>query len=498
MERGKRLPNKEDRLKKQDFSTSNLSFQAKVAKLRESEDINMKVIGFETTDQSHMFVEVALLSQKCTETPREQIQIDTEIRYQSIDGFGASFTDSASYLINYQLEERDRESLMKKLFSETEGIGLSVVRQTMGACDYARKYYSYQEPMDNEDDFEMQFFSIHHDMEHTIPLLKKMLEINPKAKVMASPWSAPAWMKTTKSMIGGTLREVCKESYATYFARFIKAYKEQGIHIYAVTPQNEPMYVPPHYPGMQMDAREQIDFINNYLGPKFREEAFDTKILAYDHNWDMPEYPIAVLKETREFVSGVAWHVYASEPKAQSQVVACFPDIETYYTEASGGEWISPYSVAFSSMMKTNIGTLRNHSKTVILWNMALDEENGPVVPGFGNSTCRGVVTVNQKTKELKYNLEYYALAHLSKYVKQDAIRVETNEIENVSNVAFQNPDGSVVIVISNDTNQRKELAVNYKECEVLYTLDPNAAITIKFENEKGDKGWKEQNILIS
>lgn len=442
----------------------------------------MRITGFETKDQSNMFREVSLFLKKEEKLSAERIEINTLKTYQCIDGFGASFTDSASYLIHQVLEERDRDSLMKCLFSETEGIGLSIVRQTIGACDYSRKFYSYQDTPNNQDDFEMKYFNIANDVEDIIPLLQQMLVINPKAKVMASPWSAPAWMKTTKSMIGGTLREECKDSYATYFLEFIKAYGEQGINIYAITPQNEPMYVPLNYPGMKMDAKQQIEFINNYLGPKFRKEGVQTEILAYDHNWDMPEYPKAVLEEAREFVSGVAWHVYAGEPKTQSKVVEKFPDIKTYYTEASGGEWITPYSVAFSSMMKTNIGTLRHHSKTVILWNMALDEENGPVVPNFGTSTCRGVVTVNKKTKELKYNLEYYALAHLSKHVKQGAVRVESNEIENISNVAFRNQDGSVVIVISNDIDQVKEIEVVYQEYKVLYTLEPNAAITIKFE----------------
>ncbi|MGV2805712.1 glycosyl hydrolase, partial [Clostridium perfringens] len=175
------------------------------------------------------------------------------------------------------------------------------------------------------------------------------------------------------------------------------------------------LYSPGHYPGMIMLPEAQSDFIKNHLKPQFVKNDIDTKILCYDHNWDKPDYPLTVFEQAGDAVDGVAWHWYGGKPSAQSDVFEAFPGKEVHFTEGSGGEWIPPFEQAFSNVMRTGIEILRNHSKSYVLWNMALDEKNGPAVPGFVKSTCRGIVTVNQQTKELTYTLDYYALAHFSK-----------------------------------------------------------------------------------
>lgn len=443
---------------------------------------NTKIRVYETKNEDNMLIKKEDIAWGGAEKSENTICINDKKTYQTIDGFGASFTDASAYLVHEVLGEAERKIVMDKLFSDEKGIGLSFVRQPMGASDFACSIYSYQDTPNNEDDFELNYFTIEHDKKYILPLLKEMMTINPKVRLMATPWSAPAWMKTTNHMIGGTLREDCYEVFAEYFVKFIRAYEAEGVPMYAITPQNEPMFVPHHYPGMKFEAKQEAMFIKNHLGPRFKAEKIDTKILCYDHNWDIPEYPLEVLNEAGEYVNGVAWHVYAADPSAQSLVFNQFKDKEVYYTEASGGQWIAPFDNAFSSMMRTNIGTLRNHSKTIVLWNIALDENNGPTVPGFGQSTCRGLLKINQQTKEVTYNLDYYALAHFSQFVKQGAKRIESNEIEGITNVAFKNLDGTIVLVISSNVEDGREIKVAYNNKYISYKLAGKAAVTLVWE----------------
>lgn len=408
------------------------------------------------------------------------VTLDETQTFQEMDGFGASFTDSSAYLIHQVLEKEQRTDLMEKLFHPEKGIGLSVLRNPMGASDFAREMYSYNDIPEGETDFQLEQFTVAHDMEDIIPLSKEALALNPDIKLMASPWSAPAWMKTSGSMIGGELKEECYEVYANYFTKYILAYTEQGLPIYAITPQNEALFVPGHYPGMLMLPEWQSDFIKNYLKPNFLKHKLDTKILCYDHNWDRPDYPLSVFDDAGDAVDGVAWHWYGGKPVAQHQVHMAYPDKEVHFTEGSGGEWIPAFEPAFSNVLRTGIEILRNDSKSFVLWNMALDEENGPVVPGFGRSTCRGVVTVNQQTKDLTYTLDYYALAHFSKFVRPKARRIASSSNEVIRSVAFKNTNGSIVTILFNDSEEMKTVQLQQQGNEILHcNLAAKSAMTI-------------------
>jgi glucosylceramidase len=299
---------------------------------------------------------------------------------------------------------------------------------------------------------------------------------------MASPWSAPGWMKTSDSTIGGQLKPQYYEVYGEYFAKFIQAYKEAGIDIYAITPQNEPLYVPVHYPGLGMNAQQQTNFIKNGLVPAFQKAGIETKILVYDHNWDRKDYPLDILKTIPDLVDGVAWHVYGGQVTAMSEVKREFPDHDVYFTEASGGEWVPPFEQAFLGEIKTGIDVFRNHSKTYVLWNFALDENNGPVVPGFGRSTVRGMVTVNQQTGELIYNLDYYALAHFSKFTLPNAIRIDSTKAEgNFTSVAFLNPDQTVNLVVYNISNQSRNALIHLNDQTIVIPMAGKSVATVTF-----------------
>lgn len=438
---------------------------------------------YKSTGEDALFVSVSQDQLKPQDSGKETttILLDDQQTYQEMDGFGASFTDSSAYLINQILSEEQRVEVMTRLFHPEEGIGLSVIRNPMGASDYARTVYSYNDLPENQTDPGLSGFSIAHDEADVIPLTQKALELNPELKLFASPWSAPGWMKTSGSMITGQLKHEWYPAYADYFVKYIQAYASHGLPIHAVTPQNEALYEPGHYPGMLMPAEAQADFIKNHLKPALVRNDIQTKILCYDHNWDRPDYPLTVLDEAAEEVDGVAWHWYGGEASAQTKVYEAFAGKEVHFTEGSGGEWIPPFEQAFSNVIRTGIEILRNYSKSFVLWNMALDENNGPTVPGFGKSTCRGIVKVNQQTKELTYTLDYYALAHFSALIRPKAVRIDSSSNEaSIRSVAFKNTDGSIAVVLFNDGEQTGNVQVNLRNDELLHLqLESKGALSI-------------------
>ncbi|AZS13207.1 glycoside hydrolase family 30 protein [Paenibacillus lutimineralis] len=442
----------------------------------------LKLSIYQSNGENELFVSRTPEQLKAisTERPVSTVAIDEQKTYQVMDGFGASFTDSAAYLIHQVLDEEQRGELMSRLFDSDQGIGLSVLRNPMGASDYAREIYSYNDLPENETDLELERFSISHDEEDIIPLLQEAVRLNPEIKLMASPWSAPGWMKTSGHMIGGELKKEYYPVYAEYFVRYIKSYASHGLPTYAVTPQNEALFVPGHYPGMLMLPEAQSDFIKNHLKPGLVRNQIDTKILCYDHNWERPDYPLTVLEQAHDEVDGVAWHWYGGIPSAQSDVHQAYPTKEVHFTEGSGGEWIPAFEPAFSNVMRTGIEILRNHSKSFVLWNMALDEHNGPTVPGFGQSTCRGIVLVNQQTHELTYTLDYYALAHFSKFVRPKAVRIASSSYDSIRSVAFKNTDGSIAVILFNDSEQEGNVELKLQEESVLsFQIEAKSAMTV-------------------
>ncbi|WP_314588861.1 glycoside hydrolase family 30 beta sandwich domain-containing protein [Paenibacillus terrigena] len=411
-----------------------------------------------------------------------KIHVNAQEQYQVMDGFGASFTDASAYLVHHKLEQGARELLMRLLFDAQEGIGMSMLRQPMGASDFASRLYSYNDLPAGGEDMDLLLFSIEHDRSYILPLLREALRINPQLKIMASPWSPPGWMKTSGQMIGGTLRPECYETYAAYFVKFIVAYEQEGIPIYAVTIQNEPGYEPKEYSGMILKPEEERDFIAHHLGPAFERAGIQTLILCYDHNWDVPEHPLTVLQDptARRYIAGSAWHCYGGAHEAMSTVRDACPDKGIWFTEASGGAWVPPFREAFLDQMKHVIRSTRNWSKSVVWWNIALDEQNGPTV--LSNSTCRGLVGIHQETGEITVHLDYYTMGHISKFVVPGAVRIgSVTYVDAVESVAFRNPDGSTVLIVSNRTPEEQTFEVCTEEGKFIYRLSAEGAITFKW-----------------
>ena len=416
------------------------------------------------------------------------INVNENITYQKMDGFRASLTDSSAWLIQNKLSTAARDTLMTNLFDKTNGIGISLLRQTIGSCDYSRNLYSYDDMPSGQTDDNLNNFSIDHDNAYIVPLLQQALQKNSSIKIIASPWSPPGWMKSSGSMIGGTLNTSAYNAYANYFVKYINAYKELGLPIYAITVQNEPEYAPSNYPGMLMSASEQANFIKNNLGPAFIGNSIPTKIIAYDHNFNDVNYPLSVLGDSgaNPYVAGTAWHLYAGGQESMTTVHNAYPTKDNWFTEGSDGSWAGDGSWhdSFKQHMAKAIRVTRNWSKSVLWWNMALDENNGPTI--LQSSTCYGVVTVNQSTGAVSYNADYYTLGQFSKFVDSGASRIESNSFDNdVEDVAFKNPDGSKVLVVNNVNTVDKSVKVKWGSQSVTYNIPADSAITFKWSGSQ-------------
>ena len=434
-----------------------------------------------TSDLTHRLEAKQALTFSGSGSGSQTITVDDTKTYQQIDGFGASFTDSSAWLVYTKLTDVQRADVMQKLFSRNNGIALSFIRQPMGASDLALNFYTYDDMPAGQTDPTLANFSIEHDKAYIIPVLKEALALNPNIKMMANPWSPPAWMKTNNSLIGspggtnGYLKTDAYDALAKYFVKYIQAYQAEGIKTDYISMQNEPLYAPPGYTGMLMDTGHQINFLNNNLAPALSAAGIKTKVLVYDHNWDRADYATTLLANAgvRANAAGVAWHHYAGNPAAMSTLHDLHPEMEAWETEASGGTWQTGNSLVEES--KELVNTMRNWAKSYVLWNMALDQDHGPVAKTsdgqHGCDTCRGIVTVNwdksaggSGPSTVTEELDYYVLGHASKFLQPGAYRIYSDEniAAGLYDVAFRNPDGSIVVYAVNSGTTDLTFNVKY------------------------------------
>src|SRR6266849_3362654 len=406
--------------------------------------------------------------------------VDETEGYQSIEGFGASFTDSAAYLLNEKVPPSQLNSVMTSLFDHTNGIGVSFIRNPMGASDLARYDYSYDDMPAGQTDPNLTNFSIAHDLVDIVPLVKLAKQINPQLKIMANPWSPPGWMKTSDSMIGGFLLSSDYTPFSNYFVKYIQAYAAQGISIDYVSMQNEPLYLPSNYPGMCMPATvtdttcgtsptDETTAIQNELS-SLAGAGLTTKILIYDHNWDRPDYPKTVLSNSQisgsSQIAGIAWHGYGGTPGAMSALHEAFPALGNYETEHSGGTWVSDQVKAdFEEITQV----MRNWGKSYVKWSLALDQNHGPNTGGC--STCNPLVTVSESSGAVSYGIDYYTLGQYSKFVLPGAVRVYSSNAPGFVSVAFKNPDGSKVLVVYNEGRSPQSFQTVWGSQSFTYSL---------------------------
>lgn len=413
-----------------------------------------------TDDQQAKMQKQAPLSFSSISGSSPIILVDETQSYQTIEGFGASFTDSAAYLLKEKVPASKLGAVMSSLFGRKDGIGLSFIRNPMGASDLSRSVYSYDDLPAGQTDPSLAKFSIAHDLADIVPLVKQAHKINPQLKIMANPWSPPGWMKTSGSMIGGFLLPSSYGPFADYFVRYVQAYAAQGLSVDYISMQNEPLFLPGDYPGLCLPAAasdttcgrsptDETTAIHKVLSA-FSSAGIHTKILIYDHNWDRPDYPRTILADSTILnssqVAGIAWHGYAGTPGAMTSLHDSFPALGNYETEHSGGTWVSNQ---VREDFEEIIQVMRNWGKSYVKWSLALDQNRGPHTGGCG--TCNPLITVNSSSGAVTYDIEYYTLGQFSKFVMPGAARIYSSNAPGFVSAAFRNPDGSKVLVVYNE-----------------------------------------------
>ena len=409
----------------------------------------------------------------------QSIEIDETQTYQTVDGFGYTLTGGSAEVIN-SLTATKKQELLQELFgSGPNSISISYLRISIGASDLNSNPFTYNDLPQGQADIDQTLFSLAPDMTNLIPLLKEILAINPNIKIMAVPWSAPSWMKTNYTTVGSSLVTTFNSSYARYFVKYIQAMKEQGITIDAVCPQNEPLH-DGNNPSMLMTATQQISFVKK-LGPAFAAAGIKTKIVIYDHNCDKPEYPIQVLNDAtvNPYIDGSAFHLYAGDISALSTVHNAFPTKNVYFTE----QWTSSTG-DFGGDLKWHvknvvIGAMRNWSKNSLEWNLANNPSFGPHTSG-GCTQCKGAITVNSNASYTK-NVSYYIIAHASKFVPDGSVRIASNQIGSLSNVAFKTPEGKKVLIVENDGSTTATFNIKQNGTWTTTSLDGGAVATYVF-----------------
>ncbi|PNS07361.1 glycoside hydrolase family 30 protein [Solilutibacter silvestris] len=406
---------------------------------------NVRAQAWITTDDHRMRLQPVAVQRLATPIAHPDIRIDSSHRMQSIVGFGAAMTDASSSLLLAMPEPR-RDAAMRYLFSRNDGgLGFDFTRIPIGASDFSSIHYSLDDPPGNLPDLRLQHYRFDHVRDTVIPLMRQAHALNPDLKVMASPWSAPGWMKDSDSLIKGTLRPEYVDAFATYLARFAHDMDSAGVPLFALTIQNEPSFEPGDYPGMRLSAKQRVAAIAA-LGPRLPASV---QILEWDHNWDKPDEPLAVLSEpaAARYVRGIAWHCYGGNVDAQSQVHDRHPQLDAYLTECSGGDWEPVRSNGISGQTTSLvIAPLRNWARGVLFWNLALDDHDGPHLGGCGN--CRGIIAVHPDGRFTPTD-DAWALAHASRFIRAGAVRVASSG-DAIDQVAVANPDGSRVVVAAN------------------------------------------------
>lgn len=395
---------------------------------------------------------------------KELICIFPEVEYQEMKGFGGAFTEAASTTID-KLSKENREKILELYFDPEKGIGYNFGRVHINSCDFSLGNYACVEEGDND----LSTFNVERDKKSLIPMIKDAMKYN-DIDMFASPWSPPAYMKTNNMMNqGGKLKDEYKELWAEFFVKFIDAYKENGIDISMVSVQNEPKAVQT-WDSCVYTPEEERDFVKNYLGKKMQDK--NIKILFWDHNKErVMERALVMLndEEAAKYIYGIGLHWYSGDHFEQLEIFKkLYPDKEIVFSEGC-----YEYSLGESDTVKIGekyahdmIGNINNWCSTLCDWNLVLDEKGGPNHVG---NFCDAPIMADTKNDTIHIHDSYYYIGHLSKFVKKGAKRIGSSKwTPELDTVSFKNPDGSIVTVVLNMTDEEKEFAffVNGKMIE--------------------------------
>ena len=439
-----------------------------------------KVKTFTTTSDGFMQLAQKEISLKAGESlaPSTILIDDTKVG-QEIDGFGFAITYSTCYNLLH-MNAADRADFLKRTYSETEGYGVSYARISIGCNDFSSTEYTLC------DEKGLEYFRLYKDeTDYVIPILKEILAINPKLKIVAAPWTCPKWMKVkdlkTKapfdSWTDGHVNPDHYTDYANYFVKFVQTMKAEGINIYAVSPQNEPLNRA-NCASTYMPWQEQAEFVKE-LAKAFKKNALKTKIYLFDHNYDydnmadQEDYPVKIYNalgnefEGSEYVVGAAYHDYGGSNTELDDIYTKAPDKELIFSESSIGTWNNGRNLSarlLPDMKNVILGTVNRHCKAVLVWNLMLDEKMGPNLDG-GCQTCYGAVDIASDYKTLHRTSHYYIISHISSVVRPGAVRIEDSSrsahIKDVDYATFRNPDSTYGIVLANSGGHDQMITVS-------------------------------------
>jgi glucosylceramidase len=376
----------------------------------------------------------------------DQLRLNPSVKFQEILGFGGAFTDATCYTFN-RLSLPERERLFHELFHPSE-MGLSVGRICVGSSDYSTKLYSFDE---GEPDPDLTRFSIEHDREYILPVLRQARQANPGMFLFSSPWSPPGWMKFNGTMLGGAMRRHYLPVYAQYYLRFLQAYAAEGVPVQALTSQNEvDTDQDGRMPACIWPQEYEIEFIRDHLGPLLESTGIPTKIWVLDHNYNLWGRAMCTLQDTKlcRYANAVAWHGYYGTPDMMTKVHDAYPEVEMHWTEG-GPDYTDPgYLTDWCKWGGTFSAALGNWCRSITAWNLALDEHGRPNIGPF---PCGGVVTIDSQTREITRSGQYWALAHYSRVIRRGAHRFDSQSAAaDLQHVALENPGGQQVLVVTN------------------------------------------------
>jgi len=424
-----------------------------------------QVTVYTTADKTtHRIAATDTVNFKPVGQPKETqicVFVDPTRQFQTFLGIGGALTDAAAETFALLPKEKQRE-LITAYFDEQNGIGYKLARTNIHSCDFSSESYTYIA----EGDRELKTFSIEHDRKYRIPFIKQAVAATRgKLNIFGSPWSPPAFMKDNNDILhGGVLKPEFYPSWANYFARFIKAYQSEGIPIWGVSIQNEPMATQ-KWESCIFTAETERDFLKNHLGPRLKREGLaDKKIIAWDHNRDLIYQRASTIlsdPQAAKFVWGIGFHWYepwsGGEPMFDNVrlVHETFPDKQLIFTEGCVdsfdakriGEWKFGEQYGRSMINDFNNGTVGWTD-----WNVLLDEKGGPNHVG---NFCFAPVHADTKTGELTYLSSYYYIGHFSKFIQPGARRIASSPSRSqLLSTAFLNPDGKVTVVVMNPSDK--------------------------------------------
>jgi glucosylceramidase len=407
------------------------------------------------------------------------IVVDDSKKFQTMDGFGHALTGGTAQLM-MKMSPAARTALLRELFGNGPGqIGTSYIRVTVGASDMNDHVYTYDDMPAGKTDADLESFSLAPDRADVIPVLKEVLAINPKIRILASPWTAPSWMKDNDGVKGGSLKKEYYGAYAAYWVKYLQGMQAEGIRIDALTPQNEPEN-PKNTPSMLMTSEEEADFIGSYLGPAMAKAGVKTKIVAFDHNCDHPGYPIALLKNAaaNKYTDGSGFHLYLGEISALTTTHDAFPQKNIYFTEQMVVSRKNDPNLSIARpVAHIVIAAAENWSRNVLLWNLGADPQNGPHTNNGGCPMCSGAITLDGD--KVVRNLAYYTAAHASKFVPTGSVRIaSTGAPDALPHVAFLTPQKHHVLIVSNTTEQPSTFSIRFNGKDAVATLPAGAVAT--------------------